>query len=309
MKRRTFLLGGVGVLAAWDMRALAGTAPYTDMPAAAARRPGRAVPAQIRKGHLVIIGGAEDRTGDKLILRRFVELTARVEPQIAVLTAASAFPDLVWGRYDEVLTDLGVERRAYLSVNTPDDCNDPALVAQIMQSDGVLITGGDQRRLMALIGGSAIEHAILHVHQTQGACIAGTSAGASAMSRYMLAGRAVSDGMGLVQNAIIDQHFSQRHRLPRLLSAIAGRPQLIGIGIDENTALIVTRGQSIDVIGEGSITLVDGHRLAHPNDDIDPDMLMQMPEMQVMQLSQGTSYRADAGVDAPEALRDILPLL
>jgi cyanophycinase len=260
------------------------------------------------RGHLVIIGGAEDRTGDMVILRRFVELTDRDDPQIAVLTAASEIPDIVWGRYDEILTGIGVRRRQYVSINAPEDCNDPALIAQIMQSDGVLVTGGDQRRLMSLIGGTALEGAILYAHQTKGTCIAGTSAGAAAMSRYMLAGRSVSEGIGLVRRAIIDQHFSQRNRLGRLVSAIAARPQLIGVGIDENTALVLTHGRGIDVIGEGGITLVDGRRLPHQSEELALDTLMRLPELQVMQLAQG-SYRMDAGADAPPEVSYMLSML
>jgi cyanophycinase len=275
-------------------------------------------------GHLVIIGGAEDRTGDKLILRRFVELARNEDPQIAVLTAASAFPDFVWSRYDQVLADIGVQRRVYIALNFPEDCNNPEWAAMIRQSDGVLITGGNQHRLVSLIGGTEVNRAISYAYLEQGACIAGTSAGAAAMSRHMLTGRSMSDGIGLLQGAIVDQHFSQRRRLTRLVSAVARNPQLIGIGVDENTALILKKDRGLEVVGEGAVTIVDGRHLASPLDDVDPEQLLQLPEIQVLRLPQGAVYQLASGNDAagargfltiPEdyealpALYDVLPVL
>ncbi|RJG07381.1 cyanophycinase [Noviherbaspirillum cavernae] len=329
MKRRNILIAGIGALGCWRLAAHAAAVTHQEAvrivpPSVPPSAPPSASP-QHRQGRLVIIGGAEDRTGDKLILRRFVELTGRDDPQIAVLTAASAFPDFAWGRYDQVLTEIGVRRRVYLAINTPDDCNDPALAAQIVQSDGVFIGGGDQRRLVSLIGGTEIEKAIRYAYLARGACIAGTSAGAAAMSRHMLAGRGVSDGMGLLEGAIIDQHFSQRRRLARLLAAVARNPRLLGIGVDEDTALVISKGHGFEVLGAGGVTLVDARRLPQPLEGFEPDQLLQLPEMQVHWLPQGASYRLAANAagergalvlpeahraqPAQPALHELLPML
>jgi cyanophycinase len=324
MQRRQILLAGLGALGSWHFAAQAGSIRRENVSQQITASRSTSKDQRTRQGRLVIIGGAEDRTGDRIILRRFIELTKCEEPQIAVLPAASAFPDYVWGRYDQVLADLGVKRRVLISVNSPEDCNDPQLAAHILQSDGVLITGGDQRRLVSLIGGTEIDRAIHQAYHKQGACIAGTSAGAAAMSKHMLVGRGMSDGMGLVQDAIIDQHFSERRRLSRLLSAVAQNPHLIGIGVDENTALILKKERGFEVVGAGAVTIVDGRRLTSPVHDVDPEQLQQLPGMHVHRLPQGATYQLASGNDsvnghgaltlpqefaAPPGLQEVLPVL
>lgn len=256
-------------------------------------------------GSLMIIGGAEDRTGEKKILRRFIELTGRDDPQIAVLPAASAFPDFVWGRYDRVFEELGIRRRMVIALNSPEDCNDPRVTETILQSDGIFLSGGDQRRLAALINGTGVERAIHRAYHQRGACIAGTSAGASVMSRHMLAGRGISDGIGLLPNAIIDQHFSERRRLARLVSFVASTPSLIGIGVDEDTALIISRLRSVEVVGAGGVTVVDARRLPHPVNDADPEQLLQLPEIEIHLLPNGVSSRHTQG--GPKQESNTLP--
>jgi cyanophycinase len=212
VNRREILLGALCLLGLGGLVARAAAfAPKATQPLA--------------RGHLIIIGGKEDRTGDKIILRRFAELAGREDPKIAVLTAASAYPELAWSRYDQVLADIGVRSRTYISVSSVDDCNNPELATLVRQSDGILITGGNQLRLLELIGGTAISDAIRQAYFEHGACIAGTSAGAAAMSKHMLAGRSISDGIGLLQEAVVDQHFTERGRLARLVSAVASNPR------------------------------------------------------------------------------------
>lgn len=313
MKRRTFLLGGGSALVAWHMQAF-GTNTSTSMsknplanPLGDAEARAAANSEQARRGHLVIIGGAEDRSGDRLILRRFVELTRRADPRIAVLTAANSFPGIVWKRYDQALADLGAAQREHIDIGTRTEADDAALAERVLAMDGVFLSGGDQRRLMSLIGGTALERAIQQAHR-HGACIAGTSAGAAAMSRTMLTGRSLSDGLGLVQHAVIDQHFSQRRRLSRLLMAVAGKQEVIGVGIDEDTALILGPERRVEVLGAGDVTLVDGRRLPQPDDSMGPDALLQMPQTQLTRLTQG-AYRTVAGANDDLALRGMLSLL
>ena len=200
-----------------------------------------------RGGHLLIIGGGEDRTEDKTILTRFVELCGGAGSRIAVLTAASSVPDKMWDIYDSAFAALGVAERQQFHIETRAEANDPALIALLDRADGIFMTGGAQARLMALIGGTGADEAMRRALWQRGACIAGTSAGASAMSAHMLVdgkvdlqpekgGVNLAAGLGLLHGVVIDQHFSQRHRLARLLTVIAANPQLLGIGIDEDTA-------------------------------------------------------------------------
>lgn len=319
MERRKILFAGLGLLSAWSVAGvmrgpganlLAGPEPAEAMSQAEDRQP---------TGHLVIIGGAEDRTGDRVILRHMLALTGRPDPVVTVIAAASAFPDFVWGRYDRVFEELGVTRRRHAAIGSREDSEHPELAALIEQSHVVLLTGGDQRRLLGLIGGTGIERALDRAYRVGGACIAGTSAGAAAMSRNMLTGRSISDGLGLLRGALIDQHFSQRRRLDRLATAVAKHPKLIGIGVDEDTALVISRGRKFEVIGSGTVTIVDGRRLDAPVEDVDMEQLLRASSMQIHQLPSGVSSAADhhqqkenmleEEMSALHALVEVLPVL
>jgi cyanophycinase len=282
MQRRNFILSGIGA-AGFAQRARA-------RPRAQAAQPGA----------LMLIGGAEDRQGDMAVLRRFVQLSRGSAPRIVVLPAASAFAEFVWQRYDATLAGLGVQQRVLAAIDSRDMADDAATAAEIRAADGVLITGGDQRRLAERLGGSAAEQA-LHQAFAAGACIAGTSAGAAVMSSLMLAGRSLSDGVGLLPGAIVDQHFSQRRRMRRLLRAVASRPELLGLGIDEDTALVIHARRGYEVVGAGAVTVVDATRLAGPIEDADPDELLLDARIQVQRIEPGTSYdvRSTQPADAP----------
>lgn len=319
MKRRKILFAGLILMSAGAVAGafkISGINTLADSrPAGTMLQPGARQPA----GHLVIIGGAEDRTGDRVILRRMLALTGRPDPVVTVITAASAFPDFVWGRYDRVFEELGVTQRRHGAIGSRDDSENPELAALIEQSHVVLLTGGDQRRLLGLIGGTSIERALNHAYRVNGACIAGTSAGAAAMSRNMLSGRSISDGLGLLRGALIDQHFSQRRRLDRLGSTVARHPQLIGIGVDEDTALVISRGKKFEVIGSGTVTIVDGRRLNVPVEDVDMEELVKTSSMQIHLLPSGISSAAyhqermgnmlEEEISALHALAEVLPIL
>jgi cyanophycinase len=267
--RRRLLLG----LAALGGTAL-GTPPALGAPAGCKGRRGcKPAPAPgAEAGVLMAIGGNEERRGDMAVLRRFVQLSGGPRARIAVLTTASATPQLMGASYAQAFSQLGVKRRVELAIGSREDADSPAVVRRILAADGVFITGGDQQRLLAALRGSAAERALQRLHARPGSCIAGTSAGAAALSRYMLVGGPnpkqpgqelawLEEGLSLLPGAIVDQHFSERQRLARLLSAVAQQPQLLGLGIDENTALIVERGRAIEVVGAGTVTLLDGHHL------------------------------------------------
>ena len=223
-------------------------------------------------GHLVIIGGGEDKRHDMAILTRFVELCGGPSAKIVVITAASAVCEHMWETYERAFGDLGVTRHVHLHLQSRHDANDETLIRDVLDADGIFMTGGDQKRLLAIIGGTALDAEMHAALKLRGACIGGTSAGASAMSGHMLAqGKtdllpekgavSLAAGLGFVHRVVIDQHFSERQRLSRLLSVVAQNPYLQGIGIDEDTALVVERGRGIEVLGEGSVTIVDGRTM------------------------------------------------
>lgn len=253
-------------------------------------------------GHLVIIGGHEDREHGKEILTRFVELAGGKNAKIVVISAASSIADEMWQVYDKAFGELGVENRVHLNLDSRSEANDEEHIRDILDATGIFMTGGDQKRLLAIIGGTALDAEMHAALKLRGACIGGTSAGASAMSGHMLAqGRAelhpekgsvsLGAGLGFLHKVVIDQHFSERQRLSRLLSIVAQNPYLQGIGIDEDTALVIERGVGIEVLGEGAVTVVDGRNMSTNLPDIANRETPELIDVRLHLLPSGSKYR------------------
>lgn len=284
--------------------------------AAATRGPAHAAPRPA--GHLMAIGGAEDRRGDKQVLQRFIALCGEPSPTVVVITAASGVPAESWQTYERAFGELGAGRCVHLDLRTPEEANDLMALDTLLEADGIFMTGGDQRRLMATLRDSAVHRALRLAFHVNGACVAGTSAGAAALSLQMLAeGRAASppekdaaridEGLGLLPSAIVDQHFSQRHRLGRLLSAVAGHPALLGVGIDEDTALVVSPGQGVEVVGAGAVTVVDGRRMWSNVEDAHAQDTLELMGVRLHVLPAGNRYAL--GSELAEPLRDAIGAL
>ncbi|HSL12332.1 MAG TPA: cyanophycinase [Actinomycetota bacterium] len=219
-------------------------------------------------GPVMLIGGAEDRTKTQRILKRFVELAGGRESSIVVVSTASMFGRRTLATYEASFTGLGVGSVTGVDPQERADAESPDLSALLSGATGVFLTGGNQLRLASVVAGTRLGSAILLAHD-RGAAIAGTSAGASALAGHMMAfGDAgatprhghvqIAAGLGVVNGVIVDQHFEQRTRLGRLLAAISQSPSLVGLGLDEDTAAIVYADRSVEVVGRGSITVVDG---------------------------------------------------
>jgi len=277
----------------------------------------RDAPRGRRTGHLVIIGGGEDREKDMTILSRFVALSGGERARIVVLTAASTEQRAMWKIYDDAFGALGVADRVHLPMRSREEACDAHVAEQVLGASGIFMTGGDQKRLLATIGGTAIDSAMHTAFKQRGACIGGTSAGASAMSEHMLATSAATDalpakgtthlaaGLGFLQRVVIDQHFSERQRLGRLLTVVAQNPYLLGIGIDEDTALIVENAAGLEVVGQGAVTLLDGRQMASNFLDIEDRERLELLNVKLHLLPGGARYYLrgeDAGV--PPALRE-----
>lgn len=225
-------------------------------------------------GPLVIIGGAEQKRGDCSVLKEFVHLAGGGRANIVVLPLASEIPKEVGAAYIHVFGKLGAGHVCVLHITSRDDANDPEINAIIARATGIFFTGGDQVRITRLLGGTRLD-SLLHQRHRDGVTIGGTSAGATMMSAIMIVGdipnvplrvgmTEIYPGMDFLPGTVIDQHFEQRGRLRRLLSAVAQYPHHIGIGIDEDTALVVI-GDQFKVIGEGAVTVIDMGSLAHTN--------------------------------------------
>jgi cyanophycinase len=226
-------------------------------------------------GNLLIIGGNEDKQGECIILRRFVNMAGGRQARLAIVTTASEAPREVGAEYRALFAEFGAESASILDISDRTAANDVQQVAAIDNCTGIFFTGGDQLRLTSILGGSATDAAIRRAHR-RGAAIAGTSAGASVMSDTMIVDGSSSDtpkkstlsmahGMGLLAEVVIDQHFAQRGRINRLLAAVAQNPHIVGVGVDEDTALLVSPHSLLEVIGSQTVTVIDGQNIIHSN--------------------------------------------
>jgi cyanophycinase len=272
-----------------------------------------------RHGHLVIIGGHEDRKHDMEILSRFVALSGGEEAKIVVISAASSVADQMWEMYDRAFGELGVRQRVHLHLQSRQCANDQEHIKEVRDATGIFMTGGDQKRLLAIIGGTALDAEMHAALKLRGACIGGTSAGASAMSGHMLAtGRvelhpekgsvSLGAGLGFLHKVVVDQHFSERQRLSRLLSVVAQNPYLMGIGIDEDTALVIERGVGIEVLGEGAVTIVDGRNMSTNIAEISDRETPELIDVRLHLLPAGSKFQLPAG-EAVSVERRIPPSL
>ena len=231
-------------------------------------------------GCLLIIGGAEDRCDGAPLLERFVELCGGEAARIVLVTTATGTPDEVHADYERVFRRLGADRTIPLRLRGRSDADGDDAAKIIQDATGVFISGGDQSRLRALVG-SRINEILLGRLRADGLVIAGTSAGATALGRTMILGGERPDvsaaavrtgpGLGLIPKMLIDMHFGERGRLSRLLSAVALDPDHLGVGIDENTGILV-ESNGFEVLGSGVVTVADAEQatVVHPAGDDDP---------------------------------------
>jgi cyanophycinase len=216
----------------------------------------------------MVIGGAEDKLRDRVILTRFVQLAGGHEAHIVVISTASSLGDEATELYRHLFLQMGAAQVSGLRPVTREEASDKASADVLDRATGVFLTGGNQLRLASVLGGTELGSALQRA-SLRGVVIGGTSAGASAVSTHMMAFGAsgatpkhrmaqVSVGLGILDGVVVDQHFEQRTRLGRLLAVVAQSPSLVGLGLDEDTAAIVFADDSLEVIGRGAVTIVDG---------------------------------------------------
>jgi cyanophycinase len=222
-------------------------------------------------GAVMVIGGAEDKLKSKVILNRFIHLAGGDEARIVVVSTASSLGEAATDLYRQLFTQLGAKAVSGLRPLTRLEANEPSMTKAMEGATGIFLTGGNQLRLSSVVGGTKLGAAILAAHE-RGVVVAGTSAGASAVSTHMVAFGAsgatpkhrmvqISAGLGILKGVVVDQHFEQRTRLGRLLAVVAQSPSLVGLGLDEDTAAIVHADQTLEVIGKGAVTIVDGSQV------------------------------------------------
>ena len=249
------------------------------------------------RGTLIIIGGHEDKEGDRIILSAVARRAAG--GRLVIATVASEEPDAYFAAYRETFAALGATDMVQLHLVDRREADDPARAALLDGAAGVFFSGGDQQRIADRIGGTPLER-LLHQIHAQGGVIAGTSAGASVMAAKMMVGgtseqsHRVGDlqmtaGLGLIRDVVIDQHFAERGRIGRLLGAVAAQPDAIGIGIDEDTAIVV-EGGGFTVIGAGAVTVVDASGATRRRGSAGASDTLSVHDVRLHLLSAGDAF-------------------
>ncbi|HEX9928173.1 MAG TPA: cyanophycinase [Pyrinomonadaceae bacterium] len=226
------------------------------------------------RGILMAIGGAEERTPESPILKEFVRLAGGKRANVVVMTVATDSPEEVGAEYIEVFEKIGVKSVQAVDVSSRADAIAEENIKAVREASGLFFTGGDQLHITSLMGGTELQKAVHEIYE-KGVIIGGTSAGAAMMSNSMilqgdgeeapkLGAVEMGPGMDLIVGCMIDTHFSQRGRHGRLLTAVAHYPQDMGIGLDENTAMIVDKGE-MRVMGTGAVTIIDAGGMTYAN--------------------------------------------
>jgi cyanophycinase len=270
------------------------------------------------KGKLIIIGGSVDRGSfseskddlkrnlmffEKGILKRITtESLNKNLSKIEIITTASTIPEEVGEEYINAFAQLDVMNVSVLNIKTREEANDPENIERLKVADVVVFTGGDQLRLTSIFGGTAFHHLLLEKYQNEGFIISGTSAGAAASSNNMiyqgsshealLKGEVkITGGLGFINNVIIDTHFVQRGRIGRLLYACASNPINLGIGLGEDTGLLIVNGNNMEAIGSGLVMLVDGTHMKDTNiTDVEIGEPVSIENLIVHVMSLGDHY-------------------
>jgi cyanophycinase len=263
--------------------------------------PLRSRPRAPQKGTVVAIGGHEDRVGDKHILRAVADRLGH-DGKIVVCTVASEEPHALWEEYESAFRSLDVPHLQRLDNETREDAASPRAIRTLEGATGVFFTGGDQLKITSQIGDTPTFSRVREIFE-QGGVIAGTSAGASVMSETMLvadgsdasypikAAMLMAPGLGFASDMLIDQHFSERGRMARLIGAISQHPHVLGVGIDEDTALILEHEQDFRVLGAGGVYVVDASKTTRSSiGEANAERMLSTFGIKVHMLSQGDRF-------------------
>jgi cyanophycinase len=230
------------------------------------------IPPHETRGWIVPIGGAENKENDRHILERFIRVSGGENADIVVIPTASRMHE-TGPRYEKLFNELGAAQVTVMDFDTRRDCQEAGRLRRIEEATGIFFTGGNQLRLTTLLGGTPVAK-LIRSRNARGVTVGGTSAGASILSEHMIAfgdeGSSVisgsvrlAPGLGLTNRFIIDQHFRQRDRLGRLITALAYNPFAVGIGLDEDTAAFIGPDEIIEVEGSGGVTVVDASEVSY----------------------------------------------
>ncbi|WP_423236516.1 cyanophycinase [Clostridium oryzae] len=250
---------------------------------------------------LIIIGGAEDKKKDMTILKKVCSEIDAEKDEMVIATVATELPENVGKQYVDIFKSLGIKKISVLNINSRQDAYNQNNLKMIENASLIFFTGGDQLRITSNIGGTPLYNRFLEKHINK--CIfVGTSAGASVMSDTMIiegpdeesprkCTLKMAPGLGLIKDVLIDQHFAQRGRIGRLLVGIAENPQSLGVGIDEDTAIVVDESNKFSVIGSGAVYIVDGGGISRSNvSEQHPSEILSIFNVKMHVLKSGDYY-------------------
>lgn len=261
----------------------------------------------MKYGNLIIIGGAEDKKGECEILRDVVKKSNNEKGPLVLLTAATDLPKEVSEDYKRTFKRIGYDNVRTIDVQNRQDVNNLEYCKTIENCSSVFFTGGDQLKITSLLGGTNLYNSLKKAYD-QGTVIVGTSAGASCICSTMIVSGIDEDspkkctikmapGLNLIGGVLIDQHFAQRGRIGRLLNAVAQNPGIIGIGIDENTAVIFEGSSTFRILGSGGVTVVDGRNITHTNvSELSPDEILAITDIKIHILPKGYGYDVETNL-------------
>lgn len=257
---------------------------------------------QSTKTAILVIGGAEDKVHGREILHTFFNRAGAGEARIAIIPCASREPAVIGDRYRQIFEGMGAKVTKVLDIREREQSEHPDIQEYIQDCTGVFMTGGDQLRLCGLLADTPLmEKVRLRVHSGE-LTLAGTSAGAAVMGHHMIAGggsgeppnRSLVDmatGLGIIPEVIVDQHFHNRNRMSRLMSAIAAHPDRIGIGIDEDTCALFEKDGLLQVMGKGTVTIIDPEQMSYSNQpQVGANEPISLHNLRVHILSYGDRY-------------------
>ena len=256
----------------------------------------------VPKGLLVAVGGNEDKEHDLLVLRKILSLIKAQTLNIEIITTASEIPEELGEMYRKSFDRIGNTSVRFMHIRTREQAEEKQYIERLKKCDVVFFTGGDQLRISSILGGTLFLDTILNKYYTEECIIAGTSAGATAMSQTMIFGGEsaealikgsvnVTAGIGLVQNVIIDSHFIKRGRFSRLMELITSSPGHIGIGLGEDIGIIIRKGYLVEAIGNGLVVIFDGKQIKHSNiSSINNGKAIAVENMHVHVLVDGYGY-------------------
>ena len=265
------------------------------------------------RGWIVPIGGAENKENDRRVLARFVAVSGGAAADIVIIPTASRLHE-TGARYETLFRELGAARVSVMDFDTRRDCRETGRLQRLEEASGIFFTGGNQLRLTTLLGGTPVA-TMIRKRNAAGVTVGGTSAGASILSEHMIAfgdeGSSVisgsvrlAPGLGLTNRFVIDQHFRQRDRLGRLITALAYNPFAVGIGLDEDTAVFIGPDETLEVEGSGGVTIVDASDVTFSSmDSVSEGQPVCMLGLKVHILVAGATFNLHTRIASADHLR------